>query len=39
MDHYEGSRKMQQNMKQGYVFGGQKTWMAMLHMCAVSQMK
>jgi hypothetical protein len=27
MDHFEESRKMQQNMKQGYMVGGQQTWM------------
>lgn len=39
MDHSEGSRKMQQNMRQGYVIGGQKTWIETLHMCPIFQMK
>jgi hypothetical protein len=39
MDNSEGSRKMQQNVKQGYVVGEQKTWMEILHMCPVFQMK
>lgn len=39
MDHSEGSRKMQQNMRQGYVIGRQKTLIEMLHMCPMFQMK